>query len=307
MEKSVLINNLKRQVKHVVESSASNRQLSGDGYSVKVLTLAIENCLQHELQKGNRLKSAARWLLEHEASSMDILLLKVSNTSSSSSSEYMKNLVKRSSRLWEGTSTELLTTSCSEAPKSSGHRDEQDFSWVRMALTTNNLYHIVQEIVERASEFYHQNALLRDPVYSEIFLSLIAGPCMLNYSNALFTFATSNEPDARELITRQSLSLKCRQNDSEEDEASVDFDSGKWCKRLTKRQFSLKTAVQSLYHTSSDRMIYAKNNIKIEDRRSVVQAGHLSVIRNLKPSKSPVIQWIPNIVMLAWVLLSMTV
>lgn len=79
------------------------------------------------------------------------------------------------------------------------------FFWIKLAILNKVLIPILEFIISHSNKLYFPYALIADPVNSELFCYLLAGPCSLEYTRFKTCDNLLTDPDADELIRRHKM------------------------------------------------------------------------------------------------------
>jgi len=191
------------------------------------------------------------------------------------------------------------------------------FLWVKLAVLNKTLIEIITFLIKNALKYYLSHALLMDPVDSNIFCSLLAGPCSLEYTRIKTLDYIWSDPNASELIERHKmhtpfnakantnhkilnkshLLLQYKTNKAVSNGESLIQSPQKEMKSNCSEHVSSPTAnvnpkeyVESLHRNLKTELIYGKNNVIVNQKEKSF-TGYLSLHSNVN---SLFLKWTPN-------------
>uniref|UniRef100_A0A1I7XZL9 Rab-GAP TBC domain-containing protein n=1 Tax=Steinernema glaseri TaxID=37863 RepID=A0A1I7XZL9_9BILA len=178
LKKTTLVDELKKQVKHIMQQSANGRSVYIHSPSVTALCYAVENCLLDGLKRrllglfgGRSTFALLHSLSKHCAAGATVLQLTQA----------------KQEHLTSQTGAEVL--------------------WIRVALQEKVLCVILDFIfsAHHCRRFYEKDALIVDPVKGGMIAAMLVGPCALDYSMLRTVENGWSDPTADELVQRHRI------------------------------------------------------------------------------------------------------
>nr|CAB3266034.1 small G protein signaling modulator 1 [Phallusia mammillata] len=171
---------------------------------------------------------------------------------------------------------------------------KRKFLWVRMALTSKQLDHIVAHLVANNSKYYEKRSIMADPVRGEIFASLLVGPCALDFTKMKTHDNYWSDPPAGELLQRHRLHSRHATPNSPVRRLAINTSSmhNHNSTESPDRSSSFREYVESLHQNSKMTLLYGKNNVVVQPQEEVGPIpGYLSLHQEINLL---VIKWTPN-------------
>ncbi|XP_075248369.1 uncharacterized protein LOC142341329 [Convolutriloba macropyga] len=79
------------------------------------------------------------------------------------------------------------------------------FLWMRLSLFAGILDRVIDQICKESIKFYEKDAFMCDPVVTTLLISLMVGPCSLDYSKAKTPDHLWTDPHAEELVLKHKI------------------------------------------------------------------------------------------------------
>ncbi|CAH8519369.1 unnamed protein product [Schistosoma intercalatum] len=200
------------------------------------------------------------------------------------------------------------------------NNNNSNIEWIHFALVEKLLEPIVQHICSRAKEFYSSDSIVANQCDVNVFLSLIRGPCAINYSSGIHEDSYWLNLHANELIERQRFTSITNQNktiysplkasqktkSSIVHMATIDDDDNK-NKKIDKTFKKIRNSstlsdssitdttttnnnnIDSLYQTRRSTLLYGKNNVMLGDDQNSL--GYFELISS---TNDLLLKWTSN-------------
>ncbi|XP_026676345.1 small G protein signaling modulator 2 [Diaphorina citri] len=312
--KDVLIRNVKKEVKQIMEEAVTRKFVHQDSGTITSFCGAVEACLSQGLRR--------RALGLFKTSSTTALLHKIG--------KYFEpaGLVSRQVQELEGAEGNRRLSSSGEQSKycekppllkktSSGSSAQTlqvtplpKYLWIRLALFERVLASIIDYLVQNASKYYESDSLVADPDCGSILGSLLVGPCALEYSRTKTSdhYWTDPPPDWRQLLTLAAARVPSGGRNHQDNKDVLIRNVKKEVKQIMEEAVTRKFVhqdsgtitsfcefvdyVESLHQNSRATLLYGKNNVLVCPKDvPEPMAGYLSLHQT---SYSLTIKWTPN-------------
>ncbi|CAH8538350.1 unnamed protein product [Schistosoma rodhaini] len=193
------------------------------------------------------------------------------------------------------------------------NNNSSNIEWIHFALVEKLLETIVQHICSRAKEFYSSDSIMANKCDVNVFLSLIRGPCAINYSSTIHEDSYWLNLHANELIERQRFTSITNQNQTVYSPLNVsqkikspivypenlNFIENKKIDKTIKRRIRNPSTlsdssltdnnVDSLYQTRKSTLLYGKNNVMLGDDQNSL--GYFELISS---TNDLLLKWTSN-------------
>lgn len=302
-----LLNNVKKEVKKLMEESVTKKFIHEDSSCVLSLCASIEECLLYGLKK--------RTIGLFKTNTSMALLIKISKQN-----EYANQIIKLCS-----SSSPSLTSCCNN-----------NYLWIKLALLNKTLGKILDYIISTSDKYYLKTSLINNPVDSVLLSSLLVGPCALEYTKIKTQDYLWIDQRADELVKRYRMHSHSSSNDSfnlsSPTTTSTSTTASTFANTATPKlakyplviqryksqsttcasspiindelinnnspsSLSIKDYVESLHQNSKSKIIYAKNNVLVYTKNKNINPlpGYLSLhlINNLNLNNL-ILKWTPN-------------
>uniref|UniRef100_A0A5S6QT94 Rab-GAP TBC domain-containing protein n=1 Tax=Trichuris muris TaxID=70415 RepID=A0A5S6QT94_TRIMR len=278
-KRSELLNELKRQVKQIMEEAVCMKVIGENSSNLTALCLAVENCLLHGLRKRvfGFFGRATTFTLLHKIA-----------ISFPPAASILRITVEVEKKPIEAKSKE-------EHERIKARRKSL---WIRVALVEKVLDLIVDYIAKNAPRYYDEEALMFDSVSGNMVAGLLIGPCALEYTkealldddNCFNGFTISELLQRNQFRASRSmgtgsqspnLSLTVKRT------SSLNADVVDLCQAFVHEHF------MSLHESPKCHLLYGKSNIAVRSANSkLLIMGYLSLHQlergNLR------LRWTPN-------------
>ncbi|KAM7433857.1 Small G protein signaling modulator 2 [Porites harrisoni] len=298
-----LLENLKKEVKQLMEEAVTKKFIHADSSSITSLCGAVEAGIAHGLKKR-----AAGLLPAQDTQSVLLKLAKLSEPAA----ELVKKLSGEEDANKDGKSTmpgpaespilkmklnfSALNSSVNKKINGyniSGHCGK--FLWIRIALLEKLLRKIVEDLQANASQFYEPEALLSDPADGRIFIELLDGPCALDFSKMKTPDSYWTDPSADELVQRHRIHSGLFQQTpamtTSTSRPQLGARMSSYDENVAVAPLLAREHIDSLHQNSYAALLYGKNNVYLEPHEEHPIAGYLSLH---KSNESLLLKWTPN-------------
>ncbi|CAH8512214.1 unnamed protein product [Schistosoma mattheei] len=199
------------------------------------------------------------------------------------------------------------------------NNNNSNIEWIHFALVEKLLEPIVQHICSRAKEFYSSDSIVANQCDVNVFLSLIRGPCAINYTSGIHEDSYWLNLHANELIERQRFTSITNQNQTSYiplkaspklvtqivHMATIDDDNKN--KKIDKTFKKIRNSstlsdssitdttttnnnnIDSLYQTRRSTLLYGKNNVMLGDDQNSL--GYFELISS---TNDLLLKWTSN-------------
>lgn len=289
--KKKLIDNVKKEVKQIMEEAVTKKFVHEESSSVTSLCAAVEACLSQGLRR--------RALGLFKTSSTTALLHKVAKNFAPAEAvsrrvQEIENSdpTRRSSS--SGDSTSRPAKPPLQKKNSSGAvLASPRYLWIRLALFEKHLAKIIDHLVQNSNKYYEKDSLVADPDYGSILSSLLVGPCALDFSRTKTQDHYWTDPPADELVQRHRISgghntPPAGRRPALNFRRSLHGVSSEEGLRQVPKDY-----VESLHQNNRATLLYGKNNVLVMPQKDVTQPmpGYLSLHQTYN---SLTIKWTPN-------------
>uniref|UniRef100_A0A8D8Q3K9 Small G protein signaling modulator 1 n=1 Tax=Cacopsylla melanoneura TaxID=428564 RepID=A0A8D8Q3K9_9HEMI len=295
-DKDVLIRNVKKEVKQIMEEAVTRKFVHQDSGTITSFCGAVEACLSQGLRRRalGLFKTSSTTALLHKIGKYfepaGLISQKVqeleggeSNRRLSSSGEQSK--LREKPPLLKKTSSSGSNAAPAPLPKN---------LWIRLALFERVLASIIDYLVQNASKYYEADSLVADQDCGSILSSLLVGPCALEYSRSKTSDHYWTDPPADELLQRHRISTtppSTRRTQLNQYGRSLNAKSSEEI-RQQPSVASAKDYVESLHQNTRATLLYGKNNVMVCPKDvPEPMAGYLSLHQ---ASYTLMIKWTPN-------------
>ena len=297
MEKSELLDGVKKECKKLMEEAVTKKFVHTDSSSVTSLCGIIECCLVYKLKKR------AGGLLPATNNS-DYILMKLAKYCDTAAS-----VAKISTDLTNVGKEKTSSASIYEKRSDSHYLTENKLNgytstsfntkylWIRVALLEKALTTIVGSLIEHWREFYEPDALLADKVLGPSLVWLLDGPCSVDFSKMKTPDCLYSDPSSYELVQRHHICSSPSMSHTlkvtvPRRRRLFSVSSIKDNPELLGVPLLAREHVESLHQNQVSTLLYGKNNVELSsvDFHSPIQ-GYLSLHKSVE---SLLLKWTPN-------------
>lgn len=293
--KEKLLNDLKKEVKQIVEEAVTRKFIHADSTSITSLCAVVDAIIQDGAKRR-----AGGILPPYDSETMLLKLAEVSQAT--------ETLVRKLMGLDVDDCIEVTKPSIPEGEvKKSDMKIKKlnlehckltygkctKFLWIRVALVEKLLAQIVASLVEHFDKFYDPHAILADPVSGPLVANLLDGPCALDYSKMKTPDCRWSDPSADELVQRHrihsGLSLRRRQGPLNKPQLAT---HSPCIEEFVVAPSLAREHVESLHQNAGANMLFGKNNVELQPASCADWIlGYLSLHQT---NDSLLVKWTPN-------------
>ncbi|XP_018645581.1 run and tbc1 domain containing, putative [Schistosoma mansoni] len=275
-----LIHELKLNVKTLMEYASVCRSIPEDSTHVISFCTLVHECLRIGLKTSpfSFYQNISTYSLLHKISNQCETSLKIINK-------------------FENRFNEIENSHSNNSEKF--NNNSSNIEWIHFALVEKLLETIVQHICSRAKEFYSSDSIMANKCDVNVFLSLIRGPCAINYSSTIHKDSYWLNLHANELIERQRFTSITNQNQTIVYPENLNFIENKKIDKTIKRRIRNPSTlsdssltdnnVDSLYQTRKSTLLYGKNNVMLGDDQNSL--GYFELISS---TNDLLLKWTSN-------------
>ncbi|CAF0784907.1 unnamed protein product [Brachionus calyciflorus] len=302
-----LLNNVKKEVKQLMELSATCKFIHENNHSFTNFCSTIDSCLLHGLKKDFLNKPSSYDLVKKISKDCKPAkeIVKIFNELESNLNNHQSDKNNKENKNSSSLFQKLFSTNNSKNslnPETINHYvplyldnlNNLNTLWIKIAILKKCLNDIVDFLIKNSNKFYHPFALMNDSFDSAVFVALIAGPCAFDKYTRFKTIENA-EPDADELIRRHKLNMTspnrspCRTVKSRLQMVNLNsLDNHQNANRFS--VCNIKEFVESLHQNVTSQLIYGKNHVIVNQKEKSF-AGYLSL--HLNPN-GLILNWTPN-------------
>ncbi|XP_028396533.1 small G protein signaling modulator 1-like [Dendronephthya gigantea] len=291
-----LIQQLKKEVKQIVEEAVTRKFIHADSTSITSLCAVVDAVI-----KDGSKRRAGGILPPYDTETLllklcevseatRVLVRKLSGTEPDDAFEVHKPSPGPEDDI-KKTEVKVKKLNLDQCKLSYGKNIK--FLWIRVALVEKLLAKILGSLVEHADKFYEPTAILADPVNGPLVANLLAGPCALDYSKMKTPDGRWSDPSADELVQRHrihsGLSLRRRQTSFDKPQLSS---TSPLPEEFVVAPSLAREHVESLHQNASANMLFGKNNVEVQPASgSDWVPGYLSLHQT---AESLLVKWTPN-------------
>lgn len=297
--KKKLIDNVKKEVKQIMEEAVTKKFVHEDSSSVTSLCAAVEACLSQGLRRRalGLFKTSSTTALLHKVAKnfapAEVVSRRVQEIENADPTRTNTNGRKpRSSS--SGDSTSRPAKPPLQKKNSSGAvLASPRYLWIRLALFEKHLAKIIDHLVQNSNKYYEKDSLVADPDYGSILSSLLVGPCALDFSRTKTQDHYWTDPPADELVQRHRISSGHNTPPAGRRPALNFRRSLHGVSSEEGMRQAPKDYVESLHQNNRATLLYGKNNVLVMPQKDLAQAmpGYLSLHQTYN---SLTIKWTPN-------------
>ena len=300
MMQDELIQQLKKEVKQIVEEAVTRKFIHADSTSITSLCAVVDAIIKDGSKRraGGILPpyDTETFLLKlcEVSAATETLVKKLTGTDVDENAFEVhkpgaepENEVKKSDVKFKKLNLDQCKLSYGKNIK---------FLWIRVALVEKLLAKILASLVEHADKFYEPTAILADAVNGPLVANLLDGPCALDYSKMKTPDGRWSDPSADELVQRHrihsGLSLRRRQISLDKPQLGS---TSPLAEEFLVAPSLAREHVESLHQNASANMLFGKNNVEVQPAcGSEWVLGYLSLHQT---AESLLLKWTPNDVM----------
>ncbi|XP_034237291.1 small G protein signaling modulator 2-like [Thrips palmi] len=297
--KKKLIDNVKKEVKQIMEEAVTKKFVHEDSSSVTSLCAAVEACLSQGLRRRalGLFKTSSTTALLHKVAKnfapAEVVSRRVQEIENSDPTRTNANGRKpRSSS--SGDSTSRPAKPPLQKKNSSGAvLASPRYLWIRLALFEKHLAKIIDHLVQNSTKYYEKDSLVADPDYGSILSSLLVGPCALDFSRTKTQDHYWTDPPADELVQRHRISSGHNTPPAGRRPALHFRRSMHGVSSEESLRQAPKDYVESLHQNNRATLLYGKNNVLVMPQKDMPEPmpGYLSLHQTFH---SLTIKWTPN-------------